>query len=268
MNFNEDGRWRRLELNGGEVRGERPSAAAPLQFYLPPTSQGYADAQIDDYGPQPGQRWQSRRHYPWRPGVRLTVQARFSHPAGVLLGTAGFGFWNAPFGDPTIPWPALPQAAWFFYGSPPNNLPLAERGPGRGWFAATLDVTTWRAKALAPLALPVLLLNQIGPLRRRLWPWVRQRLGIAFAPILHSTTMTTWRTYRLDWLPQGCRFAVDGRLLLQTSHSPQGPLGFVCWLDNQYLILTPRGRFGWGTLKTAEPQWLELAQLSLETIGA
>ena len=28
---------------------------------------------------------------------------------------------------------------------------------------------------------------------------------------------------------------------VQRLAAPRGPLGFVCWLDNQYLILTPRG---------------------------
>jgi hypothetical protein len=57
---------------------------------------------------------------------------------------------------------------------------------------------------------------------------------------------------------------VDGDLLLQTPHSPRGPLGFVCWLDNQYMVATPRGRFAAGVLSTAGEQWLEVAELDIK----
>ena len=258
--------WRELAIQGGQVA----RTAAGWRLVLPALpqgsqgsqgshgshgSQGYADAQLDDYG---GRRRQAYRH---RPGTHFSLQARFSHPAGVLQGTAGFGFWNAPFGDPTVPWPALPQAAWFFYASAPADLPLALDGPGRGWFAATLDATTPRALAWAPFAPLVLLLNQWPPLRRRLWPLVRRSLGISFEPLPHD--LTAWHTYELDWHPAGCFFRVDGRPVLQTPFSPRGPLGFVAWVDNQYLITTPAGRFGWGTLPTGRVQWLELANLQV-----
>jgi hypothetical protein len=244
---------RHLQINGGIV-----APGPPLRLYLPAVEQGYADAQVDDYGGR------SRRHYPWQPGVELTLQARFSHGVNDLVGTAGFGFWNAPFGDPTVPWPALPQAAWFFFASPPNDLPLAAAGPGRGWFAATLDATTGQALLMAPLAPFVLLVNQITAVRRRLWPWLQQRLGISFAPIAED--MVAWHEYRLVWRPGGSAFFVDGRPLLQTPHSPRGPLGFVCWLDNQFMVATANGRFRWGTLPVETNQWLEVQNLSITQI--
>ena len=76
----------------------------------------YTDAQIDDYGQL------ARAHFPWRPPLRMVVDARASLPAvtgdrevtgQVLRGTAGFGFWNYPFsvrGDILM----LPEAVWFF----------------------------------------------------------------------------------------------------------------------------------------------------------
>ena len=253
----DDRRWRRLELNGGRVSDE-----PCWRFLLPPVTQGYADAQIDDYGQAFGRAsWRARRHFPWRCGVTMRLRARFSHPAGELLGTAGFGFWNVPFGDPTVPWPALPQAAWFFYASEPSNLPLARSGPGRGWFAATLDATTGRALALAPFTFLVVGLNRWRRLRRRLWPAVRRRLGISFAPV--PAALTAWHEYELHWLLDGCAFLVDGQPILQTAHSPRGPLGFVCWLDNQYLVLTPDGRFRHDVLPIPEAQWMEVADLKI-----
>ena len=239
---------RRLEINGGIVsqQGER------WRLRLPPTGRGYGDAQIDDYG-------RPNKGFRGRPGVTMGLRARFSHPAGVLMGTAGFGFWNAPFGDPTVRLSLLPQATWFFYGSPPTDLPLAADRPGQGWFAATLDAGTGRALTMAPLALPVVLLNQFGPIRRRIWPVVQRRLGMSYAQL--ESDLTAWHEYRLVWRPEGCEFFIDGAAVLRTGQSPRGPLGFVCWLDNQYMVATARGRLGAGVLRTTEEQWLEIEGL-------
>jgi hypothetical protein len=244
---------RYLEINGGFVE-KGPS----LWLVLPPVAVGYADAQVDDYGLPSVRR---RRDYPWRPGVTLRVKARFSHEAGGLQGTAGFGFWNAPFGDPTVRWPALPQAVWFFYASAPSDLPLALNGPGRGWFAATIDAGRPSALVLAPTAPLALLLHQLPPLRRRLWPFIRRCLGISFRPL--PLAMTEWHGYELRWQKSGSTFLVDGQVVYQTPHAPRGPLGFVAWLDNQYMVVEINGRMRWGTLSTAETQWLELADLEI-----
>ena len=171
--------FRVLEIGGGKVVGTRPFTEKSTRFEIPVQGDGYKDAQIDDYGVA----LNGRKHYPWRPNVELMLNARFSHPEDQLIGTAGFGFWNAPFGDPTVKWPALPQAVWFFFGSPPNNLPLNVTGAGQGWFASTLDATTAKAKWMIPLSPIVLLLNQNGRLRNKIWPWVHRRLGMSFTPI-------------------------------------------------------------------------------------
>ena len=245
-------RLRILEVNGGIVRQD-PN----WQLILSPVSDGYADAQIDDYGLDGN----GRSQYPWLPGTYLSLRARLSHSTDQLTGTAGFGFWNAPFADPNVRWPALPQAAWFFFASKPTDLPLALEGPGRGWFAATIDASTTAALALIPLAPAVLILNQISSLRQRIWPAVRRRLQISYAPISCKTEV--WHSYALSWRPDGCAFLIDGRLVLETSFSPQGPLGFVCWIDNQYLIATNRGRFAWGKLPTRYRQVLEVRDLHI-----
>ncbi len=248
---------RRLELGGGQVD------VVGRRLILPPVSAGYGDAQVDDYG-----RFSSRARFVWQPGTRLDVRARFSHGAEALRGTAGFGFWNAPFGDPTTRYPALPQAVWFFFASAPTDLPLPRNGRlGRGWFAATLDAGRPGAPALTPLAPLLLLLNQIPALYRqlwpRLWPLLRPRLGISFA--LLPLDITQWHSYSLHWRANGCAFYVDGFLCLHTPCSPRGPLGFVCWLDNQYLAVQANGRVAWGTLPTTETQWLEIAALQVRS---
>jgi hypothetical protein len=242
--------FRHLEINGGTVTHQGQN----WLLRLPPTGRTYADAQIDDYG-------RPHNSFRWRPGVEMRLRARFSHPASALLGTAGFGFWNAPFGDPTVRLSLLPQAVWFFYGSPPTDLPLAPDRPGQGWFASTLDASTGRAIVMAPFAPPVLLLNRIPSIRQRLWPAVQHRLAISYTQL--DTDLTTWHDYQLNWRPDGCDFRIDNKTVLQTPHTPHGPLGFVCWLDNQYMVATPLGRFAAGVLPTTQEQWLEIEELLL-----
>jgi hypothetical protein len=243
-----------VEINGGTVTSAE--GAESWRLSLPLTSRGYADAQIDDYGGR------MRKNYRWSRGTRLGVEARFSHDEGALAGTAGFGFWNAPFGPGTGPLPALPQAVWFFFGSPRNDLPLAPAGEsGNGWFASTIDAGTVRALAWAPLALPVLLANQFRPLRNRAWPALQRSLAISFCRL--PVALDEWHRYELEWRAGGCSFRVEEELVLETAHSPRGPLGFVAWIDNQYLVATATGRFHWGTEETNKTQVLELRELHL-----
>ncbi len=247
--------FRHLEQNSGRV-GSGP----PWRLELDPTNTGYSNGQIDDYG------YHKRRAYNWHAGTRLKLSARFSHPCGDFVGTAGFGFWNAPFGDVRKIWPALPKATWFFYASRPTNLPLPVDGPGRGWFASTLDATSLAAIGLAPLAPAVLLLNNVRLIRKKLWPAIRRRLKISYAQI--PADMERWHTYELIWLPAGCQFLIDGETIMKTHFSPRGPLGFVAWIDNQYMRATPNGRFGWGTLPIVKNQWLIIEDLEITSFDS
>lgn len=241
---------RKLEINGGRVEhGKR--YLLKLQAGYP----GYSDAQIDDYG---GRR---RKDFLWEPGTNLSLRAKFSHSKSDLVGTAGFGFWNVPFGDPTVFWPALPRAVWFFYASHPSDLPLAKKGPGRGWFVSTIDAMSLAAIYLAPFTLPIVLLNHISRVRNWLWPIVQERLKISFSELENS--MTQWHFYQLEWGKAGCRFWIDNNLIASTNLTPKGPLGFVCWIDNQYLCLTNTGRLRWGTLSVPQEQWLEVEDLQI-----
>lgn len=219
-------------------------------------SSAYTNAQVDDY------QHLSRRDFLWQPPLRLTVQARFSHPSGELSGTAGFGFWNDPFMMTGLRRPALPRAIWFFYSSPPSNMKLAGQTPGYGWKAATLDALRWPFFALlptAPLAVPLM---NIGPLYRLCWPIGQRAIGVSEA--LVPADMRDWHSYTIDWQRQSARFTVDDQVILDASTSPGGPLGFVLWLDNQYAVVTPWGRFGYGLLAAPGQQWLEIRQLTIE----
>jgi hypothetical protein len=38
------------------------------------------------------------------------------------------------------------------------------------------------------------------------------------------------------------------------------------WLDNQYLVATPWGRFRWGVLDAPDEQWMEVERLRIERL--
>ena len=136
---------------------------------------------------------------PARAPFTSNLRAAFPTRPDRLLGTAGFGFWNAPFGDPTVPYPALPQAVWFFFGSKPNDLPLnLTGGAGRGFFASTLDATTWAAISMAPAAPLVVLLNRMPRFKRSVWPKIQNRLGISYRDASHID-LTAWHRYEIVW---------------------------------------------------------------------
>lgn len=250
-----DGRWKKTETNGAVV--EALDRCGALRLAVRPGSEGYTNAQIDDY------RGEGGPHFQWQPPAALSLRARFSGEAGDLVGTAGFGFWNAPFGPGAGRGLRLPQAAWFFYASDASDLPLAPGdGKGNGWFASTIDASKPRALAWAPFILPVLLLNQVAAVRRMLWPIVRRDLDISFQRL--PIEMGAWHQYQLAWDRDRTIFKVDGVPCLITPSSPRGPLGFVCWVDNQRLVATPRGRVAWGTEKVTVDQWLEVVEIRLE----
>lgn len=221
----------------------------------------YSNAQLDDYQHLP------RRRFKWRPPVRLTVRARFSHPADDsamttgLLGTAGFGLWNDPFLMTGARLPTLPRAAWFIFASPPSNMKLALSTPGHGWKAATIDALRPISMILAPLAPLAVPLMNWPPLYRGLWPPIQRALMIGEAEI--RVDVTQWHTYILDWGVEFAGFSVDNEQVLRAP-SPRGPLGLVVWLDNQYLIATPWGRLRWGLLDIPDRQWMEVDTLSIE----
>jgi hypothetical protein len=215
----------------------------------------YSDAQIDDY------QGLARRNFLWRPPLQLTARARFSHPAGELRGTAGFGFWNDPFMMTGRGRPALPRVVWFFYASPPSNMKLDINTPGYGWKAATLDAIRWPFFALlptAPLAIPLM---NIDRLYRVCWPIGQRAINVNEAMV--AVEMTEWHIYNIHWQEKRVGFTIDGDPLLSCNTSPRGPLGFVMWLDNQYMVATPWGQFKSGLLDAPGQQWLEVSELEI-----
>ena len=216
----------------------------------------YSDAQLDDYHLDGVMRW--------KPPVQMRVRARFSHSVDALRGTAGFGFWNDPFGmtgrKSGLLGVRLPQAIWYFFASAPSNMQLARDVPGFGWKAAILDASSPLAVLLMPFAPLGMLAFRWQWLYRQLWPVAQRLLKIDEMPL--TTALDSWHDYELVWGVDDARFIVDGKTILTTHYAPRGPLGFVAWIDNQFMVATPQGQFRHGVVATGR-QWIEFARLEV-----
>ncbi|MCY4465711.1 MAG: hypothetical protein OXE46_09265 [Chloroflexi bacterium] len=210
----------------------------------------YHDAQISDYN--------TARDFQNAPPLRLSLNARFE---GELRGTAGFGFWNHAFvpGERRI---RLPQALWFFYSSPPGNIALAKGLPGQGWKAATFNARNWRFLGLLPLAPLGCLLMRSRLMYDALWDFGQRALGV-HEVLLDAALLRDYHSYSIDWRADGAIFRVNGTEVLTADSVPGARLGFVAWVDNQYAIVSPQGRFGHGTLAVPQRQSLHIRDLRI-----
>jgi hypothetical protein len=234
-----DGRWRLL---------------------VPPGEEGfYRLAQLDDYAER------RRVDFFWEPGLTLSLKARVSGEN--LPGTWGFGLWNDPFslslgfGGGTRRFPALPNTAWFFYSAPNNYLSFRDDTPAQGFLAQTFNAPTIPSLLLA--------LSLVGtPLLA--WPWMARVLRPMFSQIIKEAgcmiriDVREWHMYTLKWQGNRVSFQADGEDLFETGVSPNGPLGLVLWIDNQYAAFPPDGRLSYGTLSNSESAWLEIEGLKIE----
>jgi hypothetical protein len=91
-------------------------------------------------------------------------------------------------------------------------------------------------------------------------------LKISFKTI--KSSMNQWHQYELAWLANSCSFSIDGDVVLKTRNAPRGPMAFVAWIDNQYLVATPTGRLKWGTLQITEQQSLSLLNLEITSFDS
>ena len=243
--------------NGGTVNSPTEGAYA---LKLPPLPRRtYGLAQIDDYVQLP------RSKFPHQPPLSLTLEARVSEPH--LPGTWGFGLWNDPFsfsfggGGMARTLPVLPNAAWFFYGSPEFHLTLHDDLPGAGFQAMAYQYTRL-PQLTSLLTIPVLPLLAWSPLARFFRKLARRVIKQAATTI--SLTDEDWHIYNLQWLSNRVNFTVDNDLVMETTIVPQGPLGLVIWIDNQFFRFNPEGRIGFGFLKTDLAGSLHIRNLLLD----
>jgi hypothetical protein len=250
MNGNIDNLKPSLKLSGRvEMSGE-----ANWRLSIPAGSTGhYRLAELGDYHGLP------RRSFLWNPPYLLSLRARAS--AVVIPGTWGFGVWNDPFGlgilsrAKGLRLPVLPNAAWFFFASPPNYLSFRDDLPAQGALAATFCSAHWPAALLA-LGAPAFALLAI-PAAARLLRRLGRRLIHQDATGLQLDP-TEWHEYRLEWRQGVVDFQVDGQTVFQTVVAPLGPLGLVIWIDNQYAAFPPDGRPRYGMLPAQEETWIEV----------
>lgn len=253
-----------LNANGlrAHVKGRAAAADAGAGIELvvdeSGAGNGYSNAQIDDY------RIDRRNSFRWRANVEMTLRARFSVTAAELTGTAGFGFWNAPIGIGVRTLPSAPSAAWFFFAGPNSNIAAAKGVPGWGWKAASIDARNLRFFSLlptAPIAIPLMHFRAAYEL---LWP-VAQRAMRVDEKLIRSP-LDEWHDYSLTWTRETVRYAIDGEDIHVCHDPPQSSMGFVAWIDNQYMVATPQGRFGQGIVPVTRPRRLEISDLSLRRL--
>ena len=243
-----------------------PLDAGAWRLQIPPGPQReYRLAQIDDYTNLP------RKSFPWQPPIIVKLRARVS--SSNIPGTWGFGLWNDPFslslgfGGGTRRFPALPNAAWFFFASPENYLSFRSDIPAQGFLAQAFRSPKIPAPilALSGLGLPILA-----------WPWLARRLrpllsrviqedSFSLSPktfkdskILEGLDVTQWHDYTLKWDLDQVSFRVDDQAY-KTAITPHGPLGLVIWIDNQYAAFPPSGKLSYGTSSHPQLEWLEIA---------
>jgi hypothetical protein len=239
-------------------RGEVVATSDGWRLEIPAGARGtYRLSQLDDYAAL------RRDRFPHVPPLTINLRARVS--AADLPGTWGFGVWNDPFGlslgfgGNSGRLPALPQAAWFFYGSIENYLSFRDDLPANGFFAGTFRSPAIPSLLLAPaaLALPFLPFRPISRWMRRLASKLILQGGV---PV--EANVKEWHDYKISWQRDGCSFFVDGQSILETPISPRGRLGLVIWIDNQYAFWRPDGRLGWGMLENPKA-WMEIEGLEI-----
>ncbi len=218
----------------------------------------YALAQLDDYMGLP------RRQFPHRPPVKLTLEARMS--SAEHAGTWGFGIWNDPFSfginreKLSVGLPVLPNAAWFFCASSHNYLSLRDDQVSSGFHVRTYS-SPRLPSVLSLLGLPVLPL-MVWPVTARLVRRIARKL-IKEESQAVNVVLDDWHLYSLEWRNQDVSFSIDGESILVTGVNPNGRLGLVIWIDNQYFRFDPQGKIGYGFLETQQDNCLWVRNLKI-----
>ena len=245
---------RSLRSHGTPGANVQPLSTSGWHLEIPAGSTAqYRCMQLDDYTGLARGRFRQQAPF------SLELRARVSAPA--LAGTWGFGLWNDPFSAGVLihgsvaRLPALPNAAWFFYASPPNYLALSDQHPADGFLAGVFRSPLIPMPLLLPAAPVAILLA---------WPAAARLLRRLAARVVRDDAarlaldVTEWHDYRLEWRPEGVTFHVQEREVFRTTLSPRGRLGLVIWIDNQYAAFGPDGRLRAGMLAQPEPAWLEV----------
>ena len=247
--------WNQLITGGGIIALNKSHMVVGIPEAF---EEQYTDAQLDDY------TMHGRSKYPWKPPLKMTIQARFETPdIDAFHGTAGFGFWNNPF-SPDGHIYTLPEAVWFFYASSDSAmLPQGKQSKGHGWQAQVIHSMKWSNLVNAiPTSLAVLSTNLTNnPFAAYYW---MNRFAGAQSEMIRSDPLI-WHTYIIEWRKNSVAFYVDTEKIMESFYSPTRPLGFVLWVDNQYAVVKPTGLVKFGKLDSG-PLFLHVSHIKIEQL--
>jgi len=103
---------------------------------------------------------------------------------------------------------------------------------------------------------------RVPALYRALWPAGQAALAVR-ERALDRATMTRETAYVITWEVDRVTFAGDGEPVLVSPFRLGAPMGFIAWVDNQYAVVTPWGRFGWGLVDVPAAQRLDIRQINI-----
>ncbi len=205
-------------------------------------------AQLDDFITR------TRAEYPWTPPLVLKLRARVNLPAGMLLGTAGFGFWNnmAPIWNDHVE--VFPNWIWFYYASPETTI-SPTRGPASGWKASVMRGGSGGEQAMAwndtLLRIP-LVGSKLGKVRM---PGKEQTLD--------RWDFSIWHDFEIHWNREVIHFRIDGEEVLEVHIRMEFPLAFMAWVDNNYAGVKENGEADLGYLAIPGEQVLMIDNLEI-----
>jgi hypothetical protein len=205
-------------------------------------------AQLDDFVSRP------REEFPWTPPVVLKLRARVNLPAGDLLGTAGFGFWNnmAPLWSRRME--VLPNWIWFYYASPETTV-SPTKGPASGWKASVVHGGLGGENAMA-----------FNDFLLRI-PLIGKKLGRVRMPTqekdLSAWDFSIWHDFEIHWHREVIHFRIDGEEVLEAHLRVDMPLAFYAWVDNNYAGVKENGEMDLGYLGIPGEQVLMIDNLEI-----
>ncbi len=243
--------WKVSHLGSGAVI-RRP---ASLHLSLMPTQDEdiiYQSAQLTNYDAETG--------FTCKPPLRLTIDALASlHPSN-MKGTMGFGFWNGAINSDHER-VDLPQTLWFYFTAPPSHVSLTPDIAPTGWKASMGNAKLGFAKRF----LPFIQKTKIRFFKRLFWRIGQRNIRIQEV-VLDADLLTQPHRYIIEWYQDRALFYVDDDLVQTVENPPQDALGFVAWMDNRTIILTPEGKYKVETTHIKRAQALMLSMVHLESL--
>ena len=75
-----------------------------------------------------------------------------------------------------------------------------------------------------------------------------------------------WHHFEIAWLTDKVSFSIDGNICHESQIFPQGKLGLVIWIDNQYARFAPGESLKFGSLETLYETSMEIKDFEIKPI--